>query len=411
MTTDPNDPDDTVDNPWDETTPPPKSKKKTTKKAKDPEDDCKVTSINDYVDQKSNPWGKGNRPFKDQNGLNDFIHQFTQGSSKSNGSHSSSPFQSHGNGNGPTAPHVSGKSFIILGLIALGIWLSSGIFRVQETDLAVVTRLGKLHSIVGPGLQYCLPYPIDAVTIKNVSANNVMNSTDRLAITRAAGDKNDQTLVLTGDENIIHISYTVTWKIKDLPQYLFNMCNPDSTILAATESIIREVIGQTHALAALTEERKDISHKATALLQKALDQYQVGVSVMQVQLQKVEPPVEVIEAFNDMQASLTDGDGLRIKAEAYKSEIVPKARGDAAKAIQEAEGYAQQVVAKAQGEADRFKFVYTEYRKNPEVAKKRLYVEAMEQILSKAQKTIIDAKAAPGIVPYVNLQHADALKK
>jgi membrane protease subunit HflK len=180
--------------------------------------------------------------------------------------------------------------------------------------------------------------------------------------------------------------------------------------LAATESIIREVIGQTDALSALTEERKEISQKASEMLQKVMDSYDIGVQIVQVQLLRVEPPKEVVEAFNDVQASLTDGDGLGIKAEGYRSEVVPKARGEAAKIVQEAEGYAQQVVARAQGEADRFAAIYEQYKKNPSVSSRRLYIDTLESILSKSPKTIVDTKAAPGIVPYLNLQQQGTAK-
>lgn len=397
MTKEPEDP---FDNPWDDND-------KKAEKTKDPIRDEKTY----------NPWqhNKNSQPSNDkktppQNSADVFdflLKRFQKSQQKFSHKNDNNIFNGFGiNNNGGSG----GSNITMLGIIGIAAvigWLSSGIFRVQETDQAVILRLGKFRTIVGPGLQYRLPYPFEKEIIKNVSSNNVMQSSDRLLINRNNYDKSDQTLVLTGDENIIHISYTVTWKIKNLQEYLFTVRNPDNTILAATESIIREVIGQTDALPALTDERSTISQKASSLLQKVMDQYKIGVQIVQVQLQRVEPPKEVLNAFNDMQASLTDGDGLRIKAEAYRSEVVPKSRGDASKIIQEAEGYAQQVISRATGEADRFTSIYEQYKKNPEVSSKRLYLDTMENILTKTQKTIVDSKAAPGIVPYVNLQSHD----
>ncbi|MDP5370498.1 MAG: FtsH protease activity modulator HflK, partial [Pseudomonadota bacterium] len=164
----------------------------------------------------------------------------------------------------------------------------------------------------------------------------------------------DKTLVLTGDENMVHINYTVLWKIKDIKDFLFSVREPEQTILVAAESIVREIMGQTTAREALTEKRDAIELKTQELLQKVLNQYNIGVQIVKIQLQKVDAPSEVIDAFNDMQASLTDGDRMRNEAEAYHFEIVPKARGEASKIVQEAEGYEKEVIARALGEADRF---------------------------------------------------------
>jgi membrane protease subunit HflK len=391
-----NEPEDPNNNPWDDS-----QDSKPSQKPKKPESSEKQNPFQNPDNAIRFTRPKGSQS-KDESPFENLFNQFKKSSEQFKGPGGTGR-GFDGGGMPPMPVGINSKTLLLAGVVGVGLWLSSGIFRVQETDLAVVLRLGKVARIVGPGLQFRLPAPIEKEIIKNVSSNNVMTSTDRLAISKKA-DNFDQTLVLTGDENIIHISYTVTWKIKDLQQYLFTMRDPDVTILAATESIIREVIGQTDALSALTEERSAISQKASGLLQTVLDQYNIGVQIVQVQLQKVEPPSQVIDAFNDMQASLTDGDGLRIKAEAYRSEIVPKARGEASKITQEAEGYAQEVIARAQGEADRFKAVYTEYAKNPDVATKRLYLDAMEHVMSKASKTVVDPRSAPGIVPYVNLQ-------
>ena len=299
-----------------------------------------------------------------------------------------SMFNFGGGGQGPILPPMRGKIWpLAIGFLTI-IWVASGFFRVQETDLAAVVRLGKLSRISGPGLRYRLPFPFEKEIIRNVSSNNVMSS-NATSVSIRNSDGYDKTLVLTGDENIIHISYTVTWKIKDLADYLFVVRDPDKTILAATESVIREVVGQTDALSALTEERSTISAKSSQLLQKVLDQYKIGVQIVQVQLQKVEPPAQVVDAFNDMQASLTDGDGMRIKAEAYASEVIPRAQGEAEKITQEAEGYYNKVIAEAQGEAERFNSIYDAYKLNPTVASMRMYMDTMDEILRKGTKVVV----------------------
>ncbi|MDP3371709.1 MAG: FtsH protease activity modulator HflK [Candidatus Paracaedibacteraceae bacterium] len=393
MSKDPNDPN---DNPWDDNADD-KESHKTSKK-----------------DQNNvrNPWAKqnGTSPFVKNNGnsvnndiFSSLLKQFKNGNSGFN----TDGGGNNGNGSDQKPPvgalGISKGSFIGIAAIGLLLWLSTGVFRVQDQggEVAVILRFGKVVSDnVGPGLHYRLPYPIEQEIIKKTAVVNTINSVTQVD----TGRNFDKTLVLTGDENMVHINYTVLWKIKDLKDFLFSVRNPEETILAAAESIVREVMGQTTARAALTQERDSIGIKAQDLLQKVLDAYKIGVQVVKIQLQKVDAPSEVIHAFNDMQASRTDGDRMRNEAEAYHFEIVPKARGESAKIVQEAEGYEKEVIARAQGEADRFNQVYIEYKKSPEVSRKRLYLDTMEHVLSRVHKTIIDPKAAPGLVPYFHLQ-------
>jgi membrane protease subunit HflK len=219
----------------------------------------------------------------------------------------------------------------------------------------------------------------------------------------------EQNLILTGDENMVHTNYTVLWKIKDIAEFIFTMRDPESTIRVAAESSIREVLGQTTARLALTQGRETIGAKSQELLQKILDTYKAGVQIVSVQLQRVEPPIQVVQAFNDMQASLVDADRLRNEAEAYRNDTIPRTRGKAAKIVREAEAYQQQVIAQAKGEVSRFNAILSAYRLNPEITVRRHYLETMEKVLAQASKTIVGAgvagaKGGNGVVPYINLQ-------
>lgn len=396
------DPEDPNDNPWDVNSDDTRSKRPTKKNTEQP----------------TNPWAKheGTSPFRKPNTTNQnddifssFIKQIKKGGANLGGNRGSS--HNSGNGKPPIdSTGISKAGILGIALIALGLWLSTGVFRVQDQggEIAVILRFGKMTRTAGPGLHYRLPYPIEHHIIKKTAVVNKIDS-----ITQVDTGRNfDKTLVLTGDENMVHINYTVLWKIKDIKDFLFSVREPEQTILVAAESIVREIMGQTTAREALTEKRDAIELKTQELLQKVLNQYNIGVQIVKIQLQKVDAPNEVIDAFNDMQASLTDGDRMRNEAEAYHFEIVPKARGEASKIIQEAEGYEKEVIARALGEADRFNKIYVEYKKNPEVARKRMYLDTMEQVLNSVRKTIVDPKVAQGLVPYFNLQPgANAPKK
>jgi len=391
MSTDPEDPN---DNPWDARI-----------------DDTKSKRGKKTPEQPVNPWAKqdGTSPFRkpiassnSDDPFSSFIEQIKKSGAKFRGNRGGNYGSGNNSGQRPPANQggINNITIITGAVVGLALWLSTGVFRVQEGEIAVILRFGKMIHTAGPGLHYRLPSPFEREIVKNVSELKKIDSISNTG----ANTSFDKTLVLTGDENMVHINYTVLWKIKDVKDFLFSVRAPEDTILAAADSIVREVMGQTTARAALTQERDSVATKAQDLLQKVLDHYKIGVLIVSVQLQKVDAPSEVINAFNDMQASLTDGDRMLHEANAYHFEIVPRARGESSKIIQEAEGYSQEVVSRAQGEADRFNCVYTEYKKNPEVSRKRLYLDTMEHVLSHVHKTIIDPKAAPGLVPYFHLQ-------
>jgi modulator of FtsH protease HflK len=296
------------------------------------------------------------------------------------------------------------RGVVLIVVAAILIWLASGLYRVQPDEQGVVLRFGQWvrTTATGSGLNYHLPFPIETVLKPKVTTVNRVDVGFRT--TSAGGSLRgvpEEALMLTGDENIVDVNFTVFWVIKDAGKYLFNIRDPEDTVKALSESAMREVIGQTKIQAALAEARRDVETNARKLLQQVLDQYGSGIDVTQLQLQKVDPPAPVVESFRDVQRARADAERARNEAEAYANDILPRARGDAERIIQEGEAYKQEVVARAQGDAQRFLSIYEQYKQAKDVTTKRIYLETMEEILRKAQKIIIDQKN--GVVPYLPL--------
>lgn len=301
----------------------------------------------------------------------------------------------------------SGKGLALIVLAAIVVWIFTGFYRVQPDEQGVVLRFGRWVETTGPGLHWRIPSPIDTVLLPKVTRVNSLDigfrqpADGRGGRSRTVGEEG---LILTGDENIIDVQYTVFWQIKDSGLFLFNVASPELTVKAAAESAMREVIGQSTSQNALSEGRAQIENSTQKLLQAILDQYGAGVAITQVQLRGVEPPAQVIDAFRDVQRAKADRERERNQAEAYRNDIVPRARGEAQRLIQEADAYRQQVLAQAQGEAQRFVSVYNAYKLAEDVTKQRLYLETMEAILRGTNKIIIDQGAASqGVVPYLPL--------
>lgn len=295
--------------------------------------------------------------------------------------------------------------FAVAALAVVAIWLLTGIYIVTPQEQGVVLRFGKYVERTGPGIHYRFPWPIETVETPEVTTVN--------QITVGYGQENessedsdegqDESLMLTGDENIVDVNFTVGWVIKDAADYLFNVENPDATIKAVAESAMREVVGQTQIEPILTQDRAPVENQVRDLMQQTLDIYHAGVTITQVKMQKADIPPEVIDAYRDVQAARADQERSRNEAEAYANKIIPEARGKAAKIIQDAEAYRQQVMAEAQGEAKRFLSVYEEYKKAPEVTRRRMYLETMSQILAGTSKVVIDDSIGKGVVPYLPL--------
>ncbi|WP_420134231.1 FtsH protease activity modulator HflK [Rhodopseudomonas sp.] len=310
--------------------------------------------------------------------------------------------------------YFSGLGIAIAVLGALTIWGLSGFFRVQSEELGVVLRFGKHVRTVQPGLNYHLPYPIEtvllpkALRVSTISIGmTLINDPARRGTT--VRDVPEESLMLTGDENIVDVDFTVLWRIKPdgVGDFLFNIQNPEGTVKAVAESAMREVIGRSNIQPILTGARTTIETGVQELMQKTLDSYGAGVLVQQVQMQKVDPPQQVIDAFRDVQAARADLERLQNEAQTYANRIIPDAKGRAAQIIQNAEGYKGQAVAEAKGQSARFLDVYEEYRKAPDVTRERIYLETMERVLGPAEKLVYDPGSGPnsgqGVVPYLPL--------
>lgn len=293
---------------------------------------------------------------------------------------------------------------VILLVVVVG-WLISGFYTVEANQQGVVLRFGEKVAITQPGLNYHLPYPIETVLKPNVTEVNSIEIGFRQ--TRGGGSSayTPESLMLTGDENIVDIGFTVLWKIKDASDYLFNVAAQEMTIKAAAESAMREIVGRTELTKAITEGRLKIQQDVQVKLQKIVDVYGLGVEISEVKLKDSNPPAEVVDAFRDVQAAVADKERAQNEALAYANDIVPRARGEAARIRQEGEGYKQQIVAEAEGEAARFISIYNEYKKAPDVTRQRIYLETLQEVLKGTNKVIIDSNTGggQGVVPYLPL--------
>ena len=299
------------------------------------------------------------------------------------------------------------KPIIIFGIIILGLWLASGFYRVLPDEQGVVLRFGKYVNQTQPGLHYHLPYPIEtAVTPKVTRVNRIDVGYRSAADTGRAtsvSDVPEESLMLTGDENIVDIDYSVFWIIKDAGKFLFNIQAPEDTVKSVAETAMREVIARYDIQSILTEGRAQVEIDTQEIMQEILDFYDSGISITQVQTQKADPPNQVIDAFRDVQAAKADKERAQNEAESYANDVIPRARGEAAQVLQQAEAYKREVVALAEGEASRFLSIYNEYRKAKTVTQERMYLETMEKVMADINKIIIDKESGSGVVPYLPL--------
>lgn len=296
----------------------------------------------------------------------------------------------------------------LIGLIVLGIsllWLSSGFYQVDTDENAVLLYFGKFYKVSTPGLNYHIPYPFGQVSKKSVTSvnteefgfsSNVKKSSNR--------DLNAESLMLTGDENIVDVEFQVQWQVADIKDFTFNIVDPNQSIRKSAESAMREIIARTPIAAALSDGKSKIEQETKSLLQEILDSYGAGVRIVLVQLRRVDPPAQVIDSFRDVQTAKADKEKEINQAQSYANDIIPRARGQAAQQKEEAEAYASEVVANAQGEAGRFISVYNQYSKAKQVTRKRIYLETMEKIYRENDKIFIDKSAAKaGVMPYFPL--------
>ncbi len=340
------------------------------------------------------------------------------------------PGGGNGSGKGPTPPDIeaiirdiqskinkflpggssSGGKQIGLILIIIGfVWLASGLYRVGPDEQGVVLRFGKFIKTTQPGLHYHIPLPVETVQTPKVTKVNRIDigfrSERDSGFSQGGGvaDVPQESLMLTGDENIVNIDFSVFWVIKDAGKFLFEIQDPEGTVKAAAETAMREVIAKSKIQPVLTEGRAQIEIETHEIIQSILDEYNSGIQITQVQTQKADPPDQVIDAFRDVQAARADMERSKNEAEAYANDVIPRARGEAAKIMQAAEAYKQRVVAASEGEASRFVSIYNEYAKAKQVTKDRMYLETMEKVLADIDKVIIDKNSGSGVVPYLPL--------
>ena len=317
-----------------------------------------------------------------------------------------------GGGGGGSATGTGGGGsagiWLVLALVVLGLLAYSSVYRVNTDEEGVVLRFGKYAYSQPPGLHFKLPYPIETVLTPQVTVVNTVdvggNASSQFANrgnrTSAALDR--EGLMLTGDENIVDINFSVLWRIGDAANYLFNVEDPQRTVKAVAESVMREVVGQSTFQVLQTSGRLQAQVTVQERMQEIMDSYGAGIIVTEVKLQKVDPPSAVIDAFRDVQAARADQERLRNEAEAYANTVVPKARGEAEQLIQAASAYREQTVAQAQGESQRFLSSYNEYKDAKDVTRERMFLETMERVLGDMNKVLMD-QGAGGAVPYLPL--------
>ena len=303
-------------------------------------------------------------------------------------------------------------SFVFLAMIVLAAVVAfyAFTFKVDPDESGIVMRFGRYHRTEPAGLHFRLPYPVEEVRKPKVTKVNIIEVGMRSSVTSRGGmrDIPEESLMLTGDENIVDIHFVVQWRIKDAQKYLFNIQNPDATAKDVAESAMREVVGQSNIQPIMTRAREETAEAVKKIIQDVLNTYNSGIEVTGVLLQKLDPPSQVIDAFRDVQAARADRERLQNEAAAYASRVLPEARGEAERILQAARGYREQTVAEANGQTSRFNKVLDEYKKAPDVTRRRLYLETMERVLGSVDKVIIDSKGGQGVIPYLPL---DQLQK
>ncbi len=306
---------------------------------------------------------------------------------------------------------TGGRGLALLGVAVAVLWLASGLYRVQPDEQGVVLRFGAYNRTDLPGLNYHWPWPVESVQRPAVTRINrteigyrttSSNSRMEAGHDTSGRDVLAESLMLTGDENIIDIDVAIFWRIRDASAFLFNTRDPQATVRSVAESTMREVIGRTPIQPALTELRATIETDVLKETQSILDQYGAGVEITQVQLQKVDPPAAVVESFRDVQRATTDAERMRNEAQAYQNDIVPRARGEAARITAEAEGARQASIAEATGQTQRFLSVLSAYEQARDVTMERMYLETMQEILSRSPTLVIDEKFK-GLMPLLPL--------
>jgi modulator of FtsH protease HflK len=307
--------------------------------------------------------------------------------------------RSGGGGDGGDGFKFTRGTFGIAALLVLALWAFQSFYTVRPEEQSVELFLGEFYSIGNPGLNFA-PWPVVTAEVVNVTSER----TETMGAARSGAS--DAGLMLTTDANIVDIQFEVVWNISDPAQFLFNLRDPEATIRAVSEAAMREVISASQLSPILNRDRGIIADRVLTLIQTTLDSYDSGVNVVRLNLDRADPPTEVIDAFREVQAAEQERDRLERQADAYANRVLAGARGEAAQLLEEAEGYRAQVVNEAEGEASRFLAVLQEYSQAPEVTRRRLYLETMERVLGDVDLVILDGgngQGGTGVVPYLPL--------
>ncbi|HIC41648.1 MAG TPA: FtsH protease activity modulator HflK [Pelagibacterales bacterium] len=301
------------------------------------------------------------------------------------------------------------RNISILIIVALIIWLATGFYRVEPDEQGIELLFGKWNQVTTePGLHYFFPTPFGKTMTPKVESIRKINvgyrSASELGFSSNSSDRNvlEESLMLTGDQNIVDVNFTVLYKIKDAGKFLFKLRNPETTVKDMSESVMREVVGQRDLEFLLTGGRQEVEQVVRFDLQDILDEYESGILVQSIQLQSVNPPALVIDAFDEVQRARQDKEKLVNEANSYMNKIVPNARGDAAKLVQEATAYKEQVIKQAEGVAQNFIDVYNSYKETKYVTRQRIYLETLTEVLEGPNKIILDSTGeGQGVVPYL----------
>lgn len=309
----------------------------------------------------------------------------------------------------------TGKIIGILVVAVAALWLASGFYTVAPGEHAVIQRFGAWsRTQAESGLGYHFPYPIESLSKVKVNEIRLMHvGFTEISPPGASAVRRDipeESLMLTADRNIVDLNLVIQWNIKSAEDYLFNVLDQESTIKKVAESAIREVVGQTEMFPIITSRRKEVADRTKAILQQNLDDYRSGVNITQVLIEKAEVHPDVQAAFQDVQSAKQDGEDVQNQAEAYRQDILPKARGRAIQMGQDAEAYKQSAIARASGDAQRFNSVYEAYLGGQDVTRERIYLETMETVLRNANKIILDGEAGNNVVPYLPLNELERKK-
>ncbi len=297
-------------------------------------------------------------------------------------------------GDGPGMAQLGGGVGVLAALV-VAVWLASGFYIVDASQRGIVLRFGKFVEETQPGPRWHLPYPVETAEVVNVSQVRTVEIGYRNSVKSKVPK---ESLMLTDDENIIDIQFAVQYVLKDPRDYLFNNRSPDDSVLQAAETSIREIVGRSTMDFVLQEGRAQITVRAQKLMQEVLDRYKTGISISKVTMQNAQPPEQVQASFDDAVKSGQDRERQKNEGQAYANDVIPKARGTASRLLQEAEGYKQRVIERAEGDASRFRQIVTEYNKAPGVTRDRLYLDAVQEIMTNSSKILVDQKSGNNLL-------------